>query len=266
MRNLSYDPGNIDFNRDPSGTAIDFDPDAADWQGPHCDILEIRYYPPESGRYCDVDPTCHKNHGHLHFTGDNEFRWDTKGFTPNFSPHHNYYQPHIYGFAQDNYFKEACFDRLEQGQGPKYETAASWPEGYECKETAIENQCYQFRTSYSSPLNLSISDPTYGSPDNWVEFKPITFNADKTIDCFDGNCALTEPLAVIETPFDFNAVLRRTAMHEMGHAFLTATRYDHCDKDTCILQAGVKDWTLHPFGTTCGHKAGIQGAIHNGRH
>jgi hypothetical protein len=129
-----------------------------------------------------------------------------------------------------------------------------------------ENQCYEFNSSYSSPLNLNLSNPTDGSPDQWVEFKPITFNADKTIDCFDNDCNLTEPLAVTETQFDFDAVLRRTIMHEMGHAFLTAMPTDHCDTDTCILQGGVEDWTLHPFGSSCGHKAAIQGGVHNSRH
>jgi hypothetical protein len=275
MRNFDYDPGdplkNVDLTLDPSGTPIDFAPDTADpatvgWQGPHCDILEIRYFPPESRRYCEVTDECGKNHGHLHFTGSNEFRWDTKGFTPNFSAHHNYYQPLIFGFAQQNYFDEACFATLEQGQGPEYEEAATWPADYECKETAIENQCYQFRSTYSSPLNLNKIDPTDGSPDDWVEFKPITFNADKTIDCFDEDCDLTEPLAVGEAQFDFNAVLRRTTMHEWGHAFLLALPADHCGTSNCILQAGVDDWTLHPFGTTCGHKAAIQGAVHNIRH
>ncbi len=119
-----------------------------------------------------------------------------------------------------------------KGRGRSMRTAASWPEGYECKETAIENQCYQFRSSYSSPLNLNKSDPTDGSPDDGVEFKPITFNADKTIDCFDENCALTEPLAVTETQFDFNAVLRRTTMHEMGSCVFDGHyRHDHCDNE-----------------------------------
>jgi hypothetical protein len=265
MRAFDYDPGDPGKNQDSSGTPIDFDPDVAGWQGPNCDILEIRYYPPESGLYCEVVTECNKNHGHLHFTGDNEFRWDTKGFTPNFSAHHNYYQPLIFGYSQQNYFDEACFDQLVKGQGPEYESEPL-PADFECKETATENHCYEFRSSHSSPLNLNSGDPTSGSPDSYVEFKSITFNADKSIDCFDEDCGLDEPLPVTETPFDFNAVLRRTVMHEWGHALLLAIPGDHCGNDSCILQSGVEDWTLHPFGTTCGHKAAVQGAVHNSRH
>jgi hypothetical protein len=228
--------------------------------------MEVRYYPPETGKYCTEGGGCSRNFGHLYFDSSKQrFQWDTKGFTPDFIEHHNYYEPIVYGYVQQNYFEEACFSELSKGQGPKYETAATWPSGYQCTETAIENQCYQFRSEYSSPLNLGKVDPPYGSPDNWVEFKPVTFNADKSLACFDNNCALTHPLAVSETQFDFDAVLRRTTMHEMGHALLTAKPADHCSNDGCILQGGVKDWTLHPFGTTCGHKDLIKGGVHNSR-
>ena len=213
---------------------------------------------------------CHKNFGHVYFNDDrDEYRWDTKGFTPNTVEHHNYYKPAIYGFAQHNYFYEAWFAQLAKGQPPVYLIADPWPADYLCNWSAddVENDCYDFKPIYTSPLNLNKISPSSGSPDDWVEFKPVTFDAEKKIDCFDDDCTLTEPLAVTETQFGFSAVLRRTIMHEMGHAFLLAIPDDdHCDNDTCILQVGVEDWTLHPFGTTCGHKAEIQGAVHNGRH
>jgi len=265
MQDFSYDPGVATKNLNPSGAPIDFDPSVANWQGPHCDIMEVSYYPPESGKFCTEVGGCHKNYGHLYFTSSSGFLWDTKGFTPNTTEYHNYYIPILYGYVQKNYFEEACFDQLSKGELPKYEQAGTWPQGYQCNVTPI-NQCYQFRSTYSSPLNLNKSGPPFGPPDTWVEFKPISYNADKRLNCFDNDCGLTQPLAVNETQYDFNAVLRRTIMHEMGHAFLLATTADHCSGATCILQDGVEDWTLHPFGIACGHKGQIQGAVHNSRH
>ena len=175
--------------------------------------------------------------------------------------------PSYMGMCRRTILREACFEELSVGQLPKYEQAGTWPPGYQCN-TLPTNQCYQFRSTYSSPLNLNKSDPPFGSPDSWVEFKPISYNADRSLYCFDNNCVPThtQPSAVTETQYDFNAVLRRTIMHEMGHAFLLATTADHCGGDACVLGDGVKDWTLLPFGTACGHKAQIQGAVHNSRH
>ena len=251
----------------PNMASFNYDP-ATDTANPACDILEIQYYPPDSEEYCKAVGGCHRNFGHIHFTSGGNWRWDTKGFTPNTGSHHGYYRPIMYGYPLDNYFKEAPYVQLVQNQGPEYESSSPWPSGYLCKWTSTENQCYDFQPTptYTSPLNLNKNNPTSGPPDDWVEFKPITFNSDKTIDCFDDDCSLTEPGAVTETQYDFNHVLKRTTMHEMGHAFLLAKPDDHCSNTQCILSGGVLDWPLHPFGTSCGHKAAIKGSVHNTKH
>ncbi len=53
--------------------------------------------------------------------------------------------------------------------------------------------------------------------------------------------------------YDSPSVLKRTIMHEMGHALLFALDdEDHCDDFQCIMFHSTKDWELHNFGSPAG--------------
>ena len=286
MSDFNYDPGNPDNNRDDQGDPIDFDLVQDGWQGPHCNIIYIKYYPPESevyyGWYFDDNSTYNKNYGHIFFTDANNWSWDTKGMTVSKTAdkwqdiyyHHDYWIPRIYGYALDNYFHEAPYTELVQNQGPEF--FGNW---CFCGDDPICWECYDFNlTNGTTPMNLNMTTPSSGPPDDWVEFKPMTFNNNGEIECFcyneercQGEDCLEEPAQVTETQFDFNQVLKRTIMHEMGHAVLLGMPDDHCENASCILYSGTKDWTLHPFGTldqVCTHRDDIMatGTITNQRH
>jgi hypothetical protein len=213
MRDFGYDPAN-----DPNQ--------------PACDILEVFYLPRYNsqgdGIYCTYG---HHNYGHTYFYDQGAtWYWDTKGYVPNdqTSSHYQKYQyftPLIYPFPLDRYFAEGAYSRILANENPNQTTDCGL------------NQCYD--THFSSPLNLNSSDPVQGHPDATVEFNEITFNsADKKIN-FVGTSG---------TPYDRNQVLRRTIVHEIGHALLAASEYDHCNDPQCIMFGGVEDWEPWGFG------------------
>jgi hypothetical protein len=240
MRRFDYDPA--DPNIDPNN--------------PACDILEIIHMP--DGLYCFFGS---HNFGHTYFYSIGAtWYWDTKGYVPNdqVSDHYKkygYFTPYIYPFPLDNYLREGAYDLIEAGQAPMATTGCGL------------RQCYYF--NHSSPLNLNASNPVHGRPDGTVEFNAITFDSTSKQITFVG------PFG---TPYDRDTVLKRTIVHEMGHALLSASEGDHCNDPECIMYHSVADWRPWEFGPpassgrSCTHSAGYirdiraPGVIHNSVH
>jgi hypothetical protein len=128
-------------------------------------------------------------------------------------------------------------------------------------------QCYDF--NHASPLNLNESNPVYGRPDDKVEFNAITF---------DSTSKKITYVGAFGPPYDRDTVLRRTIVHEMGHALLSASEGDHCSDFECIMYGSVADWKPWEFGPpaasgrSCTHSPGYikdiraPGVIHNTVH
>jgi len=213
------------------------------------------------GLYCTFGQ---HNFGHTYFySGGPTWYWDTKGYVPNdqTSAHYQkygYFTPLIYPFPLDNYLKEGAYLRIEPAQAPMATTGCGL------------NQCYDF--NYSSPLNLNASNPIHGRPDGTVEFNAITFDSTSK--------QINSPVIYGATEYDRDTVLRRTIVHEMGHALLAASEGDHCSDLECIMYHSVADWEPWDFGPptdvenprTCTHSAGYSkdirapGVIHNSVH
>ncbi len=235
-----------DFNYDP----------AQDSNHPPCDILDIIYMPNDA--YCAYG---HHNYGHTYFYSlGATWYWDTKGYVPNdqTSVHYqkyHYFTPLIYPFPLANYLSEGSYPRIEDTQRPVAISGCGL------------NQCYNF--NYSSPLNLNASYPVTGRPDGTVEFNDIVFDP--------GTKEITY-VGVQGTEYDHDAVLRRSIIHELGHALLAASEFDHCNDFQCILFYAVEDWEPWEFGPppatgrSCTHSAGgskdirAQGVVHNSIH
>lgn len=242
-------------------TNINYDP-ADPVQNPKhlpCDILEIVYRDgvnPVTGipSYCGAG---NNNYGHTYFSSiTRTWYWDTKGYTPNNTANespktkYGYFGVDIYPFTVDHYIKEGAYPSIQIGQTP-VTTTCPW------------KQCYD--TSLSSPLNLNRNDPVYGRPDDTVEFNTITFDYLKKITFVDNNSDKDE--------FYRPDILRRVIAHEMGHAILAASQFDHCADSQCILYGNSVDWKMHDFGpSSCVHSPGgskdirANGIIHNSIH
>jgi hypothetical protein len=242
--------------------AFDYDP-ATDVNKPACDILEVFYLPTKTAEgndlYC---PFGHHNFGHTYFsTIDATWFWDTKGYVPNdqTSAHYlkyQYFTPLLYKFPLDKYFEEGAYDRIAAAEGPRAYSGCGL------------HQCYD--ADNSSPLNVNSGSPVQGRPDDKVDFNPITFNsADKKI-TFVGN--------IPGAQYDKDAVLKRTLVHEIGHALLAASELDHCNDLQCIMYGAVVDWEPRGFGPPsssgriCTHSPGgskdirSPGVVHNRVH
>jgi hypothetical protein len=114
-------------------------------------------------------------------------------------------------------------------------------------------------------MNLNEIDPVYGLPDGTVEFNEITFSK---------NAEITT-VGSIGKKYSQNEVLKRTIVHEMGHALLAASDSDHCEDLQCIMYHSVADWELWDFGPPsstsrmCTHSPGgskdirAPGVVHN---
>ncbi len=101
-------------------------------------------------------------------------------------------------------------------------------------------------------------------PDATAEFNQITFAADMKITAVGAR----------GTGFTREEVLRRTIVHEMGHALLAASENDHCANPDCIMYGNVVDWRPLDFGDVgaCTHSPGgskdirAKGVVHNRVH
>jgi hypothetical protein len=238
------------FNYDPS----------ADPKHPSCDILDVVNKLPDS--YYGSSP--YKGHTFFKEVVISEnplvvkpyWWWDTKGYTPN-NPNtpqyqtYGYFIPELYSFPLEKYFKEGAYTSISQGISP-YTT-----------------NCYNANppcdiSSFSSPVNLPPDVDT-------VEFNPITFNIN------NGQITEMDTAHIPAKGYTREDVLRRTTIHEIGHALLNASNDDHCENPQCIMYEAVTDWELHDFGSydvsgapKCFHVSGgakdIRQRIHNTQH
>jgi len=204
--------------------------------------------------YCRFGP---HNSGHTYFYSIGAtWYWDTKGYTPNETDaqshwgKYRYFRPEIYPFPLDNYLTEGAYPSIAVEQTPITTSGC----GYD--------QCYDFE--YSSPMNWYKNDPVFGLPDETVEFNEIVFDKDTMEIVYVGSMGIE---------YDRDTVLRRTMVHEMGHALLGGSNNDHCKDKNCIMYESVADWELYDFGPgNCVHKPGgaldirAKGVIHNTVH
>ena len=225
---------------------FDYNP-ANDSSHPNCDILELVYKMPTA--YCTYGS---QNAGHTFFSASGlVWSWDTKGYTPSTAGPYGYKTPQIYPFPLDNYFNEGAYQSIAATTPPQSPSVTS------CTSSAC--------TKLKSPLNLNSTDSVNGLPDATVEFNPIAFDSSGKI------ISITTPLPT--TGYDRDTVLRRTIVHEMGHALLAGLDSDHCADPNCIMYASAADWQIHDFGPgDCVHKPGgskdirAAGVIHNSVH
>ena len=224
---------------------------------PPCDILEIIHKKSEA--YCTYG---HHNYGHTYFYANGPtWYWDTKGYVPNDQTtmhyqEYDYFTPLIYPFPLNNYFTEGAYQTIQVGQGPVVPSP--------CSISPI-NQCYEFNNC--SPMNLNLNDPQPNppyvlKPDQTVEFNGITFDQATQVITY---------VEATEAQYDRETVLRRTIVHEMGHALLAAHEDDHCENPQCIMFGGVVDWGKRDFGNSgttqyCTHKNDIPTRVHNSVH
>lgn len=233
MRNINYDP-------------------AADSSHPACDILELIYN--ETGSETDL-PTDSVNKGHTYFDGQT-WTWDTKGKTPNISLNsyylkYKYHKPYAYALPLDRYIAEGAYMKVDLNEQYIGTSGCGCTYCYEC------NHC--------SPMNLNDGEtaPPYDSPpDGTVEMTPMVYDAS------NGLKAKITAIGTRGQGYNRNAVLKRTIVHEMGHAILGASNGDHCNEPNCILyHSTVGGWELLNFGgQACTHGQSIPGGIHNTVH
>ena len=240
------------FDYDP---ATDNNP-AAYENYPHCDILDVVLAMDKNkigqGVYCSYGAN---NEGHTHFVANNTtmingtiqlapvWSWDTKGFTSNQTTY-GYYTPKIFPFPLDNYFTEGAYDSMAIGAQPVV-------------TVCTEGGCGPGRPNRRSPMNLSGEGPDYGPPDDSVEFNQISF---------DSHGGITSPVIKGDESYQ-TTVLKRTIVHEMGHALLAGSQSDHCENPQCIMYKATENWEMLDFGTVgCDHKNIIRAGVHNKVH
>ncbi|MFO8163538.1 MAG: hypothetical protein R6T98_03275 [Desulfatiglandales bacterium] len=244
-----------------------YDP-ASDHNNLPCNIMELVYKRKANslgrGIFC-TDYSYHEGHtffaeyGATMVNGVEKaapaWSWDTKGYTPKGKKHHDYFIPQIYPFPLSNYVEEGAYKSIGKG---------SMPETTDCKDSD-DIQC-----RHSSPMNLNANDPAPNPPyslrpDETVEFNEICFES-------DGKIRNTPPMA---KEYHRDSVLKRTIVHEMGHALLTADKEDHCQNPLCIMYERTIDWEMHDFGPCtdnycCEHRPGgakdIRKMIYNQPH
>ncbi len=250
MRNYNYDPAQ-DPNRPP------------------CDILEI-VLEARAGAYCDVDigTQIKDPKGHTYFAyfayfataAKGTWSWDTKGYTKsgqNTGQFKSYGNPWVYQYPLDNYFEEGAYKRIAENEAvvPPLQTVDPMIvcTGQDCGKS----------TNNRSPMSLGPviqgpSGPDYGPPDGKVEFNEISFHNDGRIEKI-GQPNQPNPKG---KEYDKNTVLKRTIVHEMGHA--VSNNYGHCSNPNCIMYEATVDWEMHPFGTgSCNHRDLIRAGIYN---
>ena len=243
------------YHKYPPMQESDYDP-ATDPNRPSCDILDV-HYKAES-----LPPAFMLNNkGQTFFTGKT-WSWDLKGMTPNISASSHYakYKYHIayvYAGPLDYYMTQGAYEIIDNGLAP-VAGLSTGPDG--------ELYCTEALCVESSPMNLDDNEtalPFSGNPDGTVEFNEISFGVN----------AVISNVAKSTIHFDRNKVLRRTTVHEMGHALLSAFNSDHCANNNCIMYGAVEDWTLNDFGPgSCTHSPGeskdirAPGVIHNSVH
>ena len=269
------------YDYDPKGTNIP------------CDILAIRYM--GSTTFCDYRE---HNEGHTYFEKDaSTWYWDTKGYTPNDTYSgsnydlYTYYKALIYPFPLHNYFTEGAYPSMTVGETPVVlkctyndcDMADHIPPPLRLNPRNLNDSDYAIPPIFTKDTQGNIID--YGT----VEFNSLFFCKDTeshgAYQCSEEgeiwNIIGPNPRG---KPYARQEVLRRTVVHEMGHALLDAyggnlnctdpnCLGDHCTNPNCIMYAGVEDWEMHDFGSgpgSCYHASGgskdIRKLIHNKVH
>jgi len=227
----------------------------------HCDIMDIRLE--RDGEYCSESPydvdghTFFKEGMEIYIDGqtfnDNVWLWDLKGYTFLQVNDYGYYQPYIYPFAIENYFKEGAYNKIKKDEEP------NWLDGL---NSTIEdrNNC--------SPMNLDDSE-------SLLEHEEFTESGDDTVEfnkIYYWNNGKIRSIEVSQDHFHRKDVLRRVIIHEIGHALIR--NRNHCDNPDCIMSKYTFDWAPKGFGPAnssfnCEHKVGEsanpgrRGVIHN---
>ncbi len=226
------------FNYDPTNS----NPDLSDLPNNKlpCSIMNIVLKHPDS--YCDTfcDDTQYRGHTHLSTASiktivvtperteeidSYTWTWSTKGFTPSNVMHHNYYIPLIYQYPLDKYLKERAYSALQENQDPVTTNCNILRRNRQCGDCQGDS-CF-------STMNLNNDDT--------VEFNPIILNSNGTI---------TDVYATQGQDYSRDEVLKRTIVHEMGHALLGASIGVHCANPNCIMYGSIVDWSLDGFGTS----------------
>lgn len=177
--------------------------------------------------------------------------WDIKGYTPWGYKKHGYYVPQIFPFPLKNYFQEGAYTQIASGEIPHWINCnEAYTSGSECKDL--------------SPMNLNNNDPDPDPPyiyppDQTVEFNKVSYLSSGMIQSIEPN----------DKKYTEDEVLRRTIVHEIGHALLgpnDETESDevpdidsvgHCMNPNCIMFTYTIDWEKKGFGNT--HPPLIQG-------
>lgn len=240
-----------DFNYNP----------ATDPKHPPCDIMEIVNKGPKSY----ANSVYNHNYGHSYFDYDRLcWSWDTKGITKSSPVSMEYRIPWVYPRALDYYFMEGAYKDLLVGTGPSKKIPP-------CRDPTLPTvstlkQCWDYSAPKRSPLNMGLP-----GDNTTVQFNKFMF---------DQNAVITKYPVITFAPardvdYDKDTVLKRTLVHEMGHAILYGLNTDHCTHPKCIMYEGTLDWELYEFGAPiteggCTHNPGkpldIRSRIHNHVH
>ena len=89
------------------------------------------------------------------------------------------------------------------------------------------------------------------------------YSCDDAVDIIwdaDNNTKIMKPYKYIDSdyktvqvrPYTKDDVLKRTIVHEIGHALMVGNNSDHCYNPLCIMYSYTKDWEPRDFGPPCG--------------
>jgi hypothetical protein len=233
------DTGNLNSYTPMQSFAYNPTTDTTNTTKPHCNIMEISYETtvlPPTGQYVNSGHTLLASQTVLAEGGVtqtlSQWTWDTKGYSyyPVFAPASKlmYRTPTVYGIPLGFYFTEGAYVAIGSGAGPSV------------------TRCSGSSCNQRSPMNLHDSDTATlltAAPDLTVEFNKFIFNASGVI----------QPPGwggFIAGPYLRTDVLKRTLIHEMGHALFGI---DHCTTNpNCLLYNWVVNWTLDANNNTLG--------------
>lgn len=215
-----------------------------------CDILEITYEMEtnelDEGINCAYYPKTINQvpvSGHTYFDLSTTLQngvqvdvfvwsWDIKGYTPWGYQHHGYYMPQIFPFPLKNYFREGAYNQIKTGQIP------NWTNCNQAYLAGLKCDC-------RSPMNINDNDP---DPD-----PPYIYPPDETVEFNIVNYVIGGEIQTIipnARKYKEEEVLRRTIVHEIGHALLGPSNGDwHCSNPDCIMFEYTLDWEEKGFGT-----------------
>ncbi|MFZ0449585.1 MAG: choice-of-anchor Q domain-containing protein, partial [Desulfatiglandaceae bacterium] len=207
--------------------SYDYDPEG---QNIPCDILAVRYM--GSATVCTYGSN---NQGHTSFEKEGStWYWDTKGYTPNetFSGSNHdlykYYKSLIYPFPLHNYFTEGAYPGITVGETPVVlnctyndcDMADHIPPTLRLSPMNLNDSNYTIPPIFTKDTQGNITD--YGT----VEFNSLFFCKDTESHGAYQCSEESEIWNIGSNPrgkgYTRKEVLRRTVVHEMGHALLDA--------------------------------------------